>query len=189
MIRAAIPIAGLVGVLLSVLTAAGGRQAQPPAAPPDGWRAFEGTWSASGVRHTIPAEAGREAAIVQLSGSVVLSVDGGLGRGFHGQAIGFDDGRDVRAGRAVWTDDNHDQIFSALSGGPLSTGQRFVGTITGGTGRYAGLTGDYTFTWQYVVPAGDGAIQGRAVDLTGKVRRPSTGPPPAEPVEGREGRQ
>jgi hypothetical protein len=48
-----------------------------------------------------------------------------------------------------------------------------VGTITGGTGRYAGLDGEYAFTWQYVVAPADGAgvIQGRAADLSGRVRR------------------
>ena len=64
-------------------------------------------------------------------------------------------------GRAVWTDEHGDRIFSRLKGEPLATGRRIVGTITGGTGRYAGLEGEYSFTWQYVVAAEDGAIQGR----------------------------
>ncbi len=48
-----------------------------------------------------------------------------------------------------------------------------MGTITGGTGRYAGLEGEYSFTWQYVIAREDGAgvIQGRAADLSGRVRR------------------
>jgi hypothetical protein len=52
----------------------------------------------------------------------------------------------------------------------LQTGKRIVGTITGGTGRYAGLEGEYSFTWQFVIPTEDGLVQGRAVGLAGRVR-------------------
>src|SRR5262249_60618999 len=55
-------------------------------------------------------------------------------------------------------------------GGPMLTGRHITGTITGGTGRWNGVTGEYEFTWQYVV-SGDGAsIQGRSVDLRGRLR-------------------
>jgi len=80
-------------------------------------------------------------------------------------------------GRAVWTDEHGDRLFSRLQGEPLETGKRIVGTITGGTGRYAGLEGEYSFTWQYVVVgAEDGQIQGRGVRLEGRVRRKVTTP-------------
>jgi hypothetical protein len=42
------------------------------------------------------------------------------------------------------------------------------GTITGGTGRYAGLTGQYEFHWQYLITADGSMISGRAVDLRGQ---------------------
>jgi hypothetical protein len=70
----------------------------------------------------------------------------------------------------VWTDEHGDRLFSRLKGEPLETGRRVVGTITGGTGRYAGLEGEYSLTWQYVVSGEDGGIQGRAVRLEGRVR-------------------
>jgi hypothetical protein len=159
------------GVLLACTLLLGARQPPPAQVSGQEWRAFEGTWSASGTRHALPTESGDEAAIVQLSGAVVLSVDGGLGPGFHGRAIGFQDGAGHRIGRAVWTDERGDSIFSTFGGGLLTTGERFTGTITGGTGRFAGATGEYAFTWQYVVRADEGVIQGRAVGLTGKVRR------------------
>ena len=81
-------------------------------------------------------------------------------------------------GAAVWTDENGDRVFSRLKGESLRTGKRFLGTITGGTGRYAGLEGEYSFTWQYVVAREDGAgvIQGRAADLSGRVRRGTASP-------------
>jgi hypothetical protein len=111
------------------------------------------------------------AAIVEISGAVVLTIGEGLSRGFRGEAIGFDDGQGLSVGRSVWTDENGDRLFSRLRGEPLQTGNRLVGTITGGTGRYAGLEGEYSFAWQYVVPAEDGFIQGRSVGLKGRVRR------------------
>ena len=155
---------------LALFAPTGARPLQtPPAAPSS--LAFEGTWTASGERKPLPTETGRDAAIVQLSGALVLSSPGGLARGFHAQAIGFDDGVGVRLGRALWVDDTGDRLFSTLTGDQLATGARFSGTITGGTGRYVGLTGEYAFTWQYVVGSSDGAISGRAVGFKGTVRR------------------
>lgn len=138
----------------------------------EGWRVFEGTWSASGRRFTIPTEGGGFAGVVQVSGAIVLSRAEGLPVGFRGEAVGFDDGRSVSVGRAVWTDERGDRIFSELKGERLETGRRATGTITGGTGRYAGLTGDYVFEWQYVVVTEGEMFQGRAVKLSGRVRFP-----------------
>ena len=135
------------------------------------WRAFEGSWSVSGRRETVAVEGGAEAAVVEFRGAVSLTRGDGLGRGFHGQMIGFDDGQGVSLGRAVWTDAQGDRIYSRLKGEPLATGRRILGTITGGTGRYEGLEGEYAFTWQYVIPGEDGAIDGRGVRLEGRVRR------------------
>jgi hypothetical protein len=169
--RAALAAGSLALALASLGPAAAGQ-----GAPPDGWRAFEGGWSVSGRRDIVPVESGATAAVVAVSGAVVLTKAEGLGRGFRGEAIGFDDGQGVSLGRAVWTDEHGDRLFSHLEGEPLETGRRIVGTITGGTGRYAGLEGEYSLTWQYVLAADDGTIQGRAVRLEGRARRKGTTP-------------
>ena len=142
-----------------------------PALPAESWRPFEGTWSASGRRQTVANETGGVAGIVEVSGAVVLTSGEGLSRGFRGEAIAFDDGQGLSVGRCVWTDERGDRLFSRLKGEAMETGKRLVGTITGGTGRYAGLEGEYSFTWRYVVAGEDGIIQGRAVGLVGRVRR------------------
>jgi hypothetical protein len=161
--------AGLVvGLLLSLAALSTGGADEPAG---EGWQSFSGTWSAAGRRQAIAVEGGAAASVVDLSGAVVLTTGDGLARGFRGQAIGFDDGRGLVVGRAVWTDANGDQLFSRLEGEPLATGKRVRGTITGGTGRYASLEGEYTLTWQYVVSAEGGEVQGRAVSLAGRVRR------------------
>jgi hypothetical protein len=147
---------------------------EPPA--PEAWRPFEGTWSAAGRRQVVAVEGGSVAAIVEISGAVVLTSGEGLSKGFRGQAIGFDDGQGLSVGRAVWTDENGDRLFSRLKGDPVQTGKGLLGTITGGTGRYADLEGEFSFIWQYVVPVEDGAFQGRAVGLKGRVRRAAGAP-------------
>ena len=140
------------------------------------WRSFQGTWSAAGRRHAVSLDGGRTAAIVELSGAVVITSGEGLGRGFRGEVIGFDDGEGMSAGRAVWTDERGDRIYVRLTGDAIKGGQRISALITGGTGRYTGIAGDFTFTWQYVLAADGDRIQGRAADLTGRVRRAGTTP-------------
>ena len=165
MTRAAIALCVLLGPVLPA-----------PAQTSEGERAFSGSWSATGQQETIPTEGVRAASIVRLSGSLVLTGGSGLSRGFRGEAIGFDDGAAVRLVRSVWTDDRGDRIFSEIRGEPLEKGRRWIGTITGGSGPYARMSGEYELTWQYVIRTEDGAFQGRAADLKGRFRLGS-GPP------------
>jgi len=73
-------------------------------------------------------------------------------------------------GWCVWTDERGDRVYSKLRGEFVATGNHIVGTILGGTGHYAGLTGEYSFQWRFVVESEDGAVSGRAVDLKGRAR-------------------
>lgn len=158
-------------LLLAVASAAHGC-ARPPAEPvAEDWRAFEGSWTAVGTRRSLPTEGGGTAAVLHLSGTVTLQLGGGLGRGFRGEAIGFDDGRALRVGRWVWTDDRGDQVFGTATGEPVASGRRFEATITGGTGRYAGITGDFSFIWQEVVAEDREAFHVRTDGLRGRYRR------------------
>ncbi len=157
-------------LLLALLVPAQAPVGQGGAPPQGAWRTFEGSWSASGQRQVLPSGIGRLADTFQLSGSVALTLGEGLARGYLGEAIGFDDGASISVGSAVWTDQRGDRIFSQLKGEPFGEGHRINGTITGGTGRYANLEGDYTFVWQYLVLAEGGTVQGRSIDLKGRVR-------------------
>ena len=73
-------------------------------------------------------------------------------------------------GRAVWTDDRGDQAWSELRGEGTATGNRIAGTFIGGTGRFTGITGDYAFTWRFVLETEDGTVQGQSLGLKGRVR-------------------
>jgi hypothetical protein len=165
---AVIASAGLAALALPLLTAAARRGA--PRAPADR-RTFTGTWSAAGTRESLPIDGGRTAAVVHLSGAIMLTGETSIGRGVQGEVIGFDNGAGLSAGCAVWTDAQGARIFSVITGDILQAGRRIVGTITGGTGRFAGATGGYELTWQYVVSTEGDGVQGRATDLRGWIRR------------------
>jgi hypothetical protein len=161
--------------------AACGQQSDPaPTPPPPGeWRTFEGTWTAAGTRHTLNLGSDHRAWIFNLTGSLLLSGEQRPGVGFRAQVIGFSDNLSGMQGRCVWTDERGDQVYSELKGDAVGTGSRIVGTFLGGTGRYAGVTGEYTFRWQTVVDSEDGEVSGRVVDLKGRVRVGSDVAPPA----------
>ena len=165
----------VLSLMAAALVAAAALAAQgPPPAPrapePGVWRSFEGTLSASGQRQTLPTESGRPAVTMQLSGPVAITAGEGLRRAFRSEVVGFDDGAGLTVLRGVWTDDHGDRIFSALRGESVASGRRISGAFTGGTGRYAGITGEYSFEWQYVVEAEAGTISGRAIGLRGRYR-------------------
>jgi hypothetical protein len=167
--------------LIALLFAAACSQptAPAPAIPSLGeWRTFEGSWSASGTRQTLNLETNHRASTFDLTGSLLLIGERGLGVGFQAQAIGFTDSRTGMQGRCVWTDERGDKVYSELKGEFVASGNRIVGTILGGTGRYAGVTGEYAFRWRFIVESEEGTVSGRAVDLKGWAR---LGPAAAAP--------
>jgi hypothetical protein len=113
----------------------------------------------------------RKVSIVNLSGSLLLVGERRLGEGFRIEVIGSTDGLKGATGWSVWTDTRGDQVFSELRGGPIGTGARLTGTLLGGTGRYAGVTGEYELEWQFVIESEDGNLQGRITGLRGRFRR------------------
>jgi hypothetical protein len=168
-------IPAFVAALVIAVTLVPVTSARQQGAPADGWRPIEGSWSGSGQKRALPTDPERTASTSYLSGALVLTGGAGTARGFQSEVIAFDDGAGISVGRAVWTDERGDRIFSRLTGEGIRAGRRIVGTITGGTGRYSGVEGEYTFEWQYVVDAGDGTIQGRAVGLKGRFRAKGDG--------------
>lgn len=166
--------------LAALLAAAcSGPAGEPGGAPAPGeTRTFEGTWSASGTRQTLDLEPGHRASIFRLTGSLLLTGQGGLGVGFQGDVVGLSDNRKGGVGWCVWTDEHGDKVFSEIKGeAVVAGGSRVLGTITGGTGRWAGLTGDYEFRWQYVIESDGETISGRAIGLKGRVTFPAAKAP------------
>jgi len=160
------------GLVALLLVAACGRteDSAPRAAAAGEWREFEGSWTAAGTRETLQLGKDHRAAIFHLTGSLLLTGSERPALGFRAEAIGFSDTRAGMEGRSVWTDERGDKVFSELKGQFVGEGNRITGTFVGGTGRYAGVTGEYTFQWQYVLESDDGGVSGRVVGLKGRAR-------------------
>ena len=160
-------------ILIALLIAVGchrNPEPTPPSSSSGYWKIFQGTWIASGTRQTIRLGADRRASIAQLSGSLVLSGQSRPSVGFLADAIVLNDTSTGTLGRAVWTDDHGDQIYSEVQGEATATGSNISGTFVGGTGRYAGATGSYHLSWRFVIDTDDGHMQGQSEALTGQIR-------------------
>jgi hypothetical protein len=176
---------GRLGAALAValaLAACGPAPSPPqPAGDGGGWREFSGTWTAAGRRQAIPLGGERKASVADLTGSLLLAGSGRPGVGFRAEALVLSDSATGMVGRAVWTDERGDQVYSELRGEGTATGNRINGVFIGGTGRYAGAEGSYESSWKFVLEAEDGTVQGQSVGLKGRVR---TGVPAAAPAGG-----
>jgi hypothetical protein len=124
----------------------------------------------------------RLATTSNFNGSLVLAGASRPAIGFRVDAITFNDSATGMVGRSVWTDEHGDQAFSALRGEGTATDNKIVGTFIGGTGRYAGATGTYEFSWRFVMETEDGTVQGQSIGLQGRVRVD-----PSQPMSGTPG--
>ena len=160
---------GLAFAAAAAAAACGTATPRPAAAPGESLE-FEGSWNAAGSRHTISLGADRLGSIIDLKGSMLLAGPGRPGVGFHSEVIGLVDSATGFQGRSVWTDERGDQVYSELKGEGTAAKNRITGTVLSGTGRYAGATGSYEFSWQWVMEGEEGTVQGRAVDLKGRIQ-------------------
>lgn len=163
----------LCGFLLAqwmLLAGCGGESPPPMPRAPGDWHAFEGTWTAAGTRHTLQLASGEWAAIATYEGSLMLSGPARPNIGFRAQALVFTDSATGMTGRAVWTDEHGDRVFSELAAAAGSGASRVAGRITGGTGRYDGADGTYEFAWRFLLADEDGTVQGQSQGLRGRVR-------------------
>jgi hypothetical protein len=126
---------------------------------------------------------GRRAAIANYEGSLVLAGSSRPAVGFRAEAVVLNDSATGMIGRAVWTDEHGDQVYSELRGEGGTADNKITATFVGGTGRYSGASGSYEFSWQFLMETEDGEVQGQSMGLHGKVRfeapseKPSAGGP------------
>lgn len=173
-------LSGLV-LFVALFATACDRQATMPSifSEPGEVHTFTGTWSATGDRQTLQLGSNHKAEIFRLSGSMLLAGEQRLRRGFKAVSIGFSDNlKGGLQGRSVWTDDRGDKVFSEFHGPGEAPGQLIEGIFLGGTGRYAGVSGEYTFRWKRLINNENGKVSGRVVDLKGWVRDGAPETPP-----------
>ena len=144
-------------------------QAPPPALASE-WREFTGTWTAAGSRQVIALGTDRKASVATFRGSLILSGAARPNAGFRAEAVVLNDSAAGMTGRAVWTDERGDQAWSELRGEGTATGNRIIGTFVAGSGRYAGISGNYEFSWRFVLESEDGVVQGQSEGLKGRAR-------------------
>lgn len=128
----------------------------------------------AGTRQSLHLGSGRSADVFRVGGSLALSGKNRPGRALNAEFIGLSDSQSGMQGRSVWTDDRNEKVFSEMSSDAGTTPRVIVGRIVGGTGRYAGLTGEYTFTWRPLVISDDGSVAGRIDDLKGRAHFATT---------------
>jgi hypothetical protein len=90
--------------------------------------------------------------------------------GFQSEAIVFNDSATGMLGRAVWTDEHGDHVYSELQGSGTASNNKITGTFVAGTGRYTGVTGTYDFSWRFVLADEEGNVQGQSMGLTGRAK-------------------
>jgi len=153
------------------MTACGGApQVSASSATVTDWREFEGTWTAVGSRTIMPLGGVRQANVSTFRGSLVLAGPSRPAAGFRSEAIVFNDTATGMIGRAVWTNENGEEAYSELRGEGTAVSNKITGTFVGGTGRYAGITGDYEFSWRFLIENEDGNLQGQSLGLKGRAR-------------------
>lgn len=162
----------ILAILLAVCCAACDRQTEPsPTASTAGEvRSFTGTWSTTGNRRTMGLGLGREATLFSFTGSLLLFNPERLHRGFKAEVLGLEDSVSGVTARSTWTDERGDKVFSELQRQGPAGDKTILGRFIGGTGRYAGVTGEYTFTWQRLIDTEEGQVSGRVTDLRGWAR-------------------
>jgi hypothetical protein len=128
---------------------------------------FTGTWTSTGNRQTMHLGSERQASIFRYSGSLLLGGEQQFKKGFKSEILGFIDSKHGMQGRCVWTDEQGEKVFSELQSEASNSEPLITGRFIGGTGRYTGTIGEYSFKWQRLVNNEDGEVNGRVVDMQG----------------------
>jgi len=121
---------------------------------------FEGNWDVEGTTESMEIDDG-QISIYRVEGPVeITNSSSGLAREFSSRCVGVSDEETGGIGRCVWVDSAGESLFLELSGeiiGPMGTTREAVGIVIGGTGKYAGLQGEFEadfLFWESVLKPG-----------------------------------
>ncbi len=139
------------------------------------WTERQGTftayWAVSGTVHILEFNSG-VAAAGGHTGTVTIQTSEGPVRAFETDCVAFADDETSR-GRCVWTGPLGDLVYVELRGTGLAGFGRTRGTFVGGTGKYDGIEGGFSFEWNYNVSRGqDATFDGYTLEMQGNYRKP-----------------
>jgi hypothetical protein len=137
---------------------------------------FKGSWIANGTRNPFPFGADRQVYPFRLVGHVSLETTLGKAKDYWSECVGLADSATGVIGRCVWKDLAGPEIYITLQGDKLQQEGLISGTIVGGSGALAGISGDLTFNWAAVVVLADAdgtvTVTGQTRSLGGHFRLP-----------------
>jgi hypothetical protein len=134
----------LLGSLLA-LAAAGWTSppAHAQALPREG--TFSARWVVTGTWRGLGLASEREIIFADLGGRLDVTPNGGALVDLASRCFVFWDSATSGTARCRWRHPSGDEIFSEVEGGLLAQGAPVTGRFVGGTGRYAGLAGEFRF--------------------------------------------
>jgi len=133
---------------------------------------FTAYWAVSGEVHIIEFDNSGVVAAGSHTGTVTLNTSEGPVRAFETDCVAYADDASSH-GRCVWTGPLGDLIYVELKGTGLAGFGRTRGTFVGGTGKYDGIQGGFSFEWNYNVSRGqDATFDGYTLEMQGNYRKP-----------------
>lgn len=136
---------------------------------------FTGVWIANGTREVLPFGPNRNFYTFRLSGHVNLKEPIGGELDFWSEIIGISDSKTGTEARCVWRDLGGRKLFIELKTDHMKSKEQVMGTIVGGTGKFANATGTLNFKWSSISFYKDdnrSTVNGQTYDLTGNFQLP-----------------
>lgn len=133
---------------------------------------FDAYWNVSGTVHIIELGDFGISAAGGYTGTVTIQSDEGLVRAFETDCVAFAD-EGSSGGRCLWTGPLGDQVYVQIQGAGLAGFGRSRGTFVGGTGKYEGIQGGFSFEWNYSVSGDqDATFDGHTLEMSGNYKKP-----------------
>lgn len=137
---------------------------------------FQGTWIASGERHTLSYPPDREVFTFENQGHVNLEGQVGHIADFWAECLGLWDSDTGGEARCVWRGiRTGTEIYTVLTGQIGREGVEVKGRFVGGTGLAQGIEGEFSFTNASVASGrenGRRTFTSHSTDLKGSYRLP-----------------
>lgn len=153
--------------LLMVSAGCGPSDRSGPPASMVGAHAFSGRWTVMGKRHRLGFVEGRRVTTFHARGAIHMTGGDGVLGDLNAELVGLTDSLTGCSARCVWSNASGERIFSEISGNLVGRGGRAEGKIVGGTGKFVGAGGTFSFTWASFIVENETRVDGFTNDLSG----------------------